>query len=249
MFRVPNTNQYCFCLSSARFWYWWCDDDFGKCLWQNVCLGIQSVVCQSWFTETVNITHCFKPGKTDAYLQWLRRLYAQRSGSVRANNFVLDIKREVKQGDALSPILFFHAQLGWTIQNWKRRMVSCWARWVAGFGILKNVDSQLSISQAKIVHNLPLGTTCAHWCLWRFFGCGIGQRKHKYFSRYIYEHVKRRFFSNRNAGSILVCASQPATNSDKQFFAFFWRLSHLGWGGRWGGATSYLLRWAHIMLR
>ena len=132
MFRVPNHNQYCFCLSSARFWYWWCDDDFGKCLWQNVCLGIQSVVCQSWFTENVNITHCFKPWKTDAYLQWLRRLYAQRSGSVRANNFVLDIKREVKQGDALSPILFFHVKLGWTIQNWKQRMVSCWARWAAG---------------------------------------------------------------------------------------------------------------------
>ena len=66
------------------------------------------------------------------------------------------------------------------------------------------------------------------------------QRKHKYFSRYISEHVKRRFFSNRNAGSILVCgASQPATNSDKHFFAFFcvWVI----WGGAEGGGEQRLI--------
>ena len=92
----------------------------------------------------------------------------------------------------------------------------------------------------------------------------MGQRKHKYFSRYISEHVKRRFFSNRNAGSILVCgASQPATNSDKHFFAFFcvWVI----WGGAEGGGsnvlstsvgahyvtlgTSHVRRCVHMMLR
>ena len=49
---------------STRSWHWWCDGDFGKCLWQMFGLGIWNVVCQPWSRESFRtyktsfIKHC-----------------------------------------------------------------------------------------------------------------------------------------------------------------------------------------------
>ena len=107
--------------------------DHALCVFDSVCAKAIEFDCDVWFAsidlrkafDQIHHESLFKAlqeqGVPTEYIALLRTLYSQQTGSV-ADSRAFPIRRGVKQGDVISPILF-NAGLEHAIRMWKARLI------------------------------------------------------------------------------------------------------------------------------